>query len=469
MTITRNHRERMSAKTLPWLIWCAINLCTAAYFLWGLVAPASSIKTAWLPGKTTHGHHQIEMDCNACHSADANSDPDKANVMQLACIRCHGEQLEAAADTHPAKKFRDPSNADLLTILDAQNCLTCHVEHAPEQTSAMGLTLPSDYCWHCHQEVADSRPSHQGMAFDSCQTAGCHNYHDNRSLYEKYLEQHHGLPDHLNIQRLPTRSTAKTLSVGSEFAVGPRATAADHPANIDVSAKLIRQWKETSHAGSGVNCSDCHGGNEQRPWSEHVGMTECANCHQRQTDSFVMGKHGMRLASQLSHLTPAQARLPMDQDAVHFKLDCNACHQGHGFDTRYAAVDACLQCHVDDHSLSYSESAHARLWRDELVGTGTPNSGVTCATCHFPRLHSDEGIWVTHDQNANLRPNETMARQVCASCHGLEYSLSALADKEVVKRCFADPPTDRIQSVQMARKWFDDQRAKREARKRAQN
>ena len=41
-----------------------------------------------------------------------------------------------------------------------------------------------------------------------------------------------------------------------------------------------------------------------------------------------------------------------------------------------------------------------------------PQSGVSCATCHLPRIEGDQGVWVNHDQNANLRPNETMAREV---------------------------------------------------------
>ena len=190
----------------PWVLFLLLNLIIAVYFLYALLAPASNLKSAWLPGQTTHGHYQIELDCNACHDPSANdSEHTSANVMQDSCVRCHGEQLDIAQDTHPAKKFNDPTNADLLQVLDAQDCLSCHREHVPDQTLVMGLTVPADYCWHCHQDVADSRPSHQGMAFDSCATAGCHNYHDNRALYEKFLDDHYGEPDHLSVQTLVGR------------------------------------------------------------------------------------------------------------------------------------------------------------------------------------------------------------------------------------------------------------------------
>ena len=188
------------ARLRNWSLWLILNLVILGYFGYAFVAPASTIKASLLPGKTTHGHYQIELDCNACHAVvSEGADHSAGNVMQDACNRCHADQLDAAKDTHPAKKFNDPSNADLLATLDAQNCLTCHREHVPDQTLNMGLTMPSDYCWHCHQDVGDNRPSHADMKFDSCATAGCHNYHDNRAIYEKYLSVHYGESDHFDL------------------------------------------------------------------------------------------------------------------------------------------------------------------------------------------------------------------------------------------------------------------------------
>ena len=193
-----------------WILWLALNVLIGGYFAYALFAPASIVKGSLLPGETTHGHYQIELSCDACHSPanESTSNGSVGAVMQDACNRCHESQLEAANDTHPSAKFNDPTNADLLLTLNAQDCLTCHKEHVPEQTRDMGLTVPKDYCWHCHQEVADSRPSHEGMSYDSCATAGCHNYHDNRALYEKYLNDNHGQPDHLTSALQPEKTFA---------------------------------------------------------------------------------------------------------------------------------------------------------------------------------------------------------------------------------------------------------------------
>ena len=38
---------------------------------------------------------------------------------------------------------------------------------------------------------------------------------------------------------------------------------------------------------------------------------------------------------------------------------------------------------------------------------------------------------VQHNQNDGLQPNEKMIRPVCMSCHGLGFSIDALAGKKV--------------------------------------
>jgi hypothetical protein len=62
---------------------------------------------------------------------------------------------------------------------------------------------------------------------------------------------------------------------------------------------------------------------------------------------------------------------------------------------------------------------------------------------------------VQHNQNDNLRPNEKMVRSVCANCHGLEFSLDALADRALIDRCFDGPPSLHLDSARMAKEWFD--------------
>ena len=476
-----------------WLVALAINLVVLGYFGYALYAPASTLKTTLLPGTTTHGHYQIELDCDACHQPTTNdSDHSSDNVMQDACNRCHADQLRLANDTHPAKKFNDPTNADLLQTLDAQNCLTCHREHVPDQTLASGLTVPADYCWHCHQDVADKRPSHVGMKFDSCATAACHNYHDNRALYEKFLSEHFGEPDYFDEPTQPLRNFAAQWAeatrrpkasrpdaarpsddASQEDAIADRFVALgladiDAPPESQGSEQLRDQWASTAHAASGVSCRGCHDSagldSGESLWVDQVSMDACGKCHERQAESFVQGRHGMRLAVGMSPLNPSMARLPMHVDAVHQELTCNTCHKDHEFDTQFAAVDACLNCHADSHSMAYQSSSHAEAWAGELAGDLPPGSGVTCATCHLPRMTDGTDVWVNHDQNANLRPRETMAREVCMHCHGLEFSLSSLSDPGSAATCFDRPPAQRTESVNMAHEYFAERERARKRR-----
>jgi hypothetical protein len=155
-------------------------------------------------------------------------------------------------------------------------------------------------------------------------------------------------------------------------------------------------------------------------------------------------------------MTPSQGRLPMREAAAATALGCTTCHGAHEFAVQEAAVDACLACHADSHSLAYRDSPHAELWRRELAGQAPEGSGVSCATCHMPRAehrYQDYGFktwFVQHNQNDTLRPSEKMIRPVCQSCHGLSFVLDSLADAELVERNFAGAPSVHVESIDMA-------------------
>jgi formate-dependent nitrite reductase cytochrome c552 subunit len=117
-------------------------------------------------------------------------------------------------------------------------------------------------------------------------------------------------------------------------------------------------------------------------------------------------------------------------------------------------MDACLGCHNDAHSLAYTESSHFELWQNELARRTEPGTGVSCATCHLPRIeHTRQGhsrVLVQHNQNDNLRPNEKMIRSVCLHCHGFGFSLDALADAALIRTNFIGRPSRHVESIDMA-------------------
>jgi predicted CXXCH cytochrome family protein len=454
-----------------WIIWIATTVLASSVLAVGLVIEKAhehpvlaQARSLFSPGRMTSGHHQIELACEACHTSPFGG----RDVLQKACVRCHGEELAEADDKHPLTKFTDPRNADLLERLDARECVTCHVEHKPQMTLALGVTQPADFCMYCHQDVATERPSHRDMKFDSCTASGCHNFHDNRALYEDFLVKHSVEPDNKARALLPKTNFLEVAALLptyplAQFPIKALTLAdADAPVSTNRNTSINSDWLASAHARAGVTCSACHArsSNDQlqntTPWTDHPSEQICKACHALETDGFLSGKHGMRLREDLSPMTPAQGRLIFKDSAAHRELRCTTCHAAHRFDTTFAAVKACEQCHNDDHTLAYQRSPHAELWRREVTHDARQGSGVSCASCHMPRLTHDyedqdlRQIFVQHHQNDTLRPNDKMIRPVCMSCHGLRFSIDALADPTLVRNNFSGPPTRHIASIDMA-------------------
>lgn len=451
-------------RKIYWIWWGVLSLAIGGYLCAGLLLPSAAgnpwlqpAREMFLPGKTSHGHYQIELACESCHKSAFGG----RDALQESCERCHGQELKDAIDKHPRSKFTDPRNAELLEKLDAMVCVTCHVEHRPEITRPMGVTLAGDFCAHCHQDIAKDRPSHQGMGFETCNSAGCHKFHDNRALYEDLITKHLGESAH----RVPALLRARNFRdlarewpgyPADRFPLTPQ-NKADAPAELMKSPEIHGDWLATAHANSGVNCSGCHKAEKEgaAAWVKKPDHTACAACHEPETKGFLAGKHGMRLAEGLSPMTPGRARAPMHAKARDKALSCTSCHAAHRFDTKKAAVEACMSCHNDRHTQAYERSPHYALWKKELAGEVPPGSGVSCASCHLPRddHRAPEGgakrVLVQHNQNDNLRPNEKMIRPVCMSCHGLGYSVDALADAALVLENFLGKPRVQVKSHDM--------------------
>lgn len=426
------------SRLTPTLWWGLGSTLLAGWFGSGFVTrtPARPLLT---PAAMSPGHAQIELACEACHTQPFSN----RETLQAACVGCHGAELKLANDSHPESKFTDPRNADRITTLDARYCVTCHSEHQPHKTLAMGLTQPADFCVRCHSEIGKERPTHVGLPFDSCANGGCHNFHDNRALYEDFLVKHAQAPE-TRPSELPQR---KPLLAQVE---GPLTRSAVALENLPALATPeLLAWEQSAHARARVGCTDCHGETER--FLARPDLPVCTTCHQRQAQGFQQGRHGMRSLQGLPNLRVKDAQLPMKPSASQRSLHCGSCHTSHGFDTRFAAAEACVNCHDDEHSRAYAQSKHAQLFRDEGSGLTPAGSGVSCATCHLPRETDRDGtVSVVHNQNHDLRPNEKMLRDVCMSCHSLAFSLDALADAELVQRNFNGRPQRHVESIDMA-------------------
>lgn len=435
--------NRLQKKGL-WIGWLCLTVILGVYLSNDLFHDKQGL---FLSGKTTNAHYQIEEKCNLCHTPFQG-------VKEEACLQCHEDELKKANDSHKVKLFDDPRNEASLKIINAKSCLTCHREHQPEMTLAIGVTQPRDFCVKCHQEVAKERPSHRNLSFDTC--SDCHNYHDNRGLYEDFLAKHLHEADTLPSDKaiLPARNFLTFYQATAKHSLDAL-TLAQQDAPVSVDLAQAKDWDHSSHANSGVNCMMCHS-QDQKTWVAKPDASFCQSCHEDQVKGFLGGKHGARLANKLPAMTTDKARLPMKEKPK--TVNCMSCHPAHKFDTApdIAGVTSCLTCHADEHSRAYKNSPHFKLWDKVKTGQLDKNAGVSCATCHLPResrrFKGKKRIKVQHNQNDNLHPNSKMIRDVCLSCHGLSFTLDALADKNLIRNNFTGHPKTHLPSLEMVEK-----------------
>lgn len=150
-------------------------------------------QSIFLPGVTSEGHFGFEASCASCHDGFKK-------VSNETCSRCH--EAELAQDIHGEKKFRDIRWAEKLENLDALTCTACHNEHV--QMYGRGVHLQPDLCMACHQGIVEGdMKSHDGFTEEGCWTAGCHNYHDHRSISTGFLYDNLDQPPMLPVQQLP--------------------------------------------------------------------------------------------------------------------------------------------------------------------------------------------------------------------------------------------------------------------------
>jgi len=426
-----------------WFIWTFLLLAVSTF----IMINEETNREFFMPGPSIDGHYQIQERCDLCHDA-------LGGVRQKKCLSCHEAELKKVNDSHGRKKFRDPRIAADIDKINVRKCRVCHIDHKLANVNKMGVTIASDFCIHCHRDIDKERPTHKDLTFDSC--VNCHNYHDNTGLTEAYLTKHLDEPATLAKPMVYTRDYRAYYNRNQDKNL-TALKAGEHDTAAEYSNKhyLVELWVKSTHAKAGVNCGDCHRGGENKSWTRFPSIENCKSCHARELKSFKQSRHGMRVAQKLTPMSVGAARIPMHVDKKHPSLNCNSCHKAHDYSTKQSAVEACMTCHNDEHTKMYKFSRHYQLVVDELSGKGVKGSGVTCATCHLPREtiteHGVSYVVVQHNQNATLRPNSKQINAVCSKCHGLSFTLNALADEALIERNFNGLPSKHLASLEMVK------------------
>lgn len=132
-------------------------------------------------------------------------------------------------------------------------------------------------------------------------------------------------------------------------------------------------------------------------------------------------------------------------------MNCNTCHNVHTVNTHVAAVDSCLSCHNDTHSLNYENSQHAQLFAAEGILPRPSPESVTCSACHLPRQQQNGTVFVNHNNTYTLLPRDRMVKEVCINCHGVEYAYESIFDDTLIENNFAAAPTQEMETFEMIR------------------
>ena len=295
----------MTRNAVLWLAWGALTLLGTGAVLAKLYVGGD--RQMLLPGQTAGAHHQLEIACETCHTSDPfEKQASVRKDINKTCTTCHKDELKAADDSHPKKKFTNPRMAAYWEKIDGRFCTSCHAEHQPEITGPMMVTLQGDFCMACHsegeQDIRKDRESHADLTFDTCASAGCHNYHDNRALYEDFLVKHADTPwlndvPVIAAAALPGPKRAEvaadveaylaTLETAQLPATGPKLTPDLTQELTPEQAQLHEDWAGSAHAAAEVTCASCHvaeGTEETATWTDHPEPGVCSDCHKGQSE-----------------------------------------------------------------------------------------------------------------------------------------------------------------------------------------
>lgn len=255
---------------------------------------------------------------------------------------------------------------------------------------------------------------------------------------------------------MPTKAANRAIVVRS-VAVAALAVALCMPVGAQVSrqheesscevchSKITVAYQTSIHAGAGIDCVTCHGGNptdlQATAMAAHKGFRGspsrreipgfCSSCH---ADRAQMRQYGLSTHQFEDYQSSAhgQAWLRGDESTA-VCTDCHGQHRILPHDDPNSMVfpmnvaDTCSRCHSDEKLMSkhglpanayeeYQESAHA-----QMLASGGRQSAATCTSCH--------GSHTALPPGANDIPN------MCSQCHAqVKELVSQSPHGEVVKK-----------------------------------
>lgn len=221
--------------------------------------------TSWSSGKLSLAHHNLENDCQACHTKAFVA------VTDNACLTCHKED----AHNHipdGARLMRARGEAQGMARLTQAvattfnrpqgRCVGCHTEH--EGSGAMPATR-QQFCTDCHDGLKTRLPD--SKLSDAADFGTAHPQF-RPSLIKAVAAG--GKPVFAQVSWAP----------GLKEANGLKFTHAQHLSKANGVAQMVRRRPGQFAANDALGCQDCHKAEARGARFKPVEMEQaCASCH----------------------------------------------------------------------------------------------------------------------------------------------------------------------------------------------
>ncbi|MDY6932789.1 MAG: multiheme c-type cytochrome [Spirochaetota bacterium] len=195
-----------------------------------------------------------------------------------------------------------------------------------------------------------------------------------------------------------------------------------------VNPQRVIDWESSKHSESGITCFSCHGSEHKS--NNDIDLVEmpheetCGECHERQFDQFIKGKHNLgwssMMAMPVTHMEPEilmiggkgcggchnmgmkteKQREELRKKGYKYRTNsCDECHTRHTFSKKEAQdPKACQICHMGfDHPQweMYESSKHGERYAMKEIGRLPKQaSAPTCQNCHLPEgTHTNKVGW----------------------------------------------------------------------------
>jgi DmsE family decaheme c-type cytochrome len=210
-------------------------------------------------------------------------------------------------------------------------------------------------------------------------------------------------------------------------------------------------WRTSTHAHSGVSCTDCHTAHYNLPpgtpkydpalaglppEAQQVAYVQKEAFIEEET-SPVIDQASIRAASNhLGAITPqicyrCHSSMEQFEKLAHPHqmlgsngFSCDTCHDPHGKIRQETRTDLCLQCHKDAPTMAWHSSTHSL-------------NGVACTDCHNPHpatfVQGTVGITHTNLSRPKRMPMAVEEPDACYKCHPKVYAQNAMPSHHPIK------------------------------------